>query len=219
MGTLMTDNTNKTENMSLDRPSNSRMVLLSVVILLAGIVIGSAGTTLVMQKNSRKIPGPGSGAAERMTRRIKDRLELTDEQFVKIEPLIKTYMDELDIIKEKNRPLIEEIVGKMKKEISALLTDDQKASWEKQMKYFERGFQMRRGHGGRRGPGGGQGGGRRGPGSGGGRGMGPGGGPYGPGDGSGRRPGPGGGGRMRPPREPLHPDFPPPPIHDQNSPQ
>ena len=217
----MTDNQNKTENSkptSISRPNNLRMVLLSAIILLAGIVIGSAGTTLLIQKNSSKIPGPGRDAAEKITHKLKERLRLTDEQFAKIEPIIKKHMDKLGDIQKNARPLLETQVNQMKEKISALLTDIQKEKWEKQMKYLERGFRMRRGSGPHGSRGDGKGGGPRGPrwdGQGGGRGFGP-----GPG-GEGRRPrrGPSGEGPgpMRPGPDGIRRPR-PPMVQDHNSP-
>lgn len=219
MGTLMTDGSKKIENKTpgISGPHNLRMILLSTVILIAGIVIGSAGTTLIIQKNSRK-PKPRPVDAEIMTHKLKDRLELSDKQFAKIKPIIKTHMDKLREIQTNARPLIEVQVNQMKEKISVLLTEAQKETWEKQIKYLERGFRMQRGSGRGHGPGEGRGGrGVRG-GQEGGRG-------YGPGS-EGRRsrrgpniPGPDG--EMRRQRQPENPDFqrpPLPPIHDQNTP-
>lgn len=229
MGTLMTDGSNKTENKTpgIARPNNLRMLLLSAVILVAGIVIGSAGTTLIIGKDSRKIRPPGEGPAKIMTSRLREHLGLSDQQFAKIEPIIKTHMDKLRKIQEQARPQIEVEVNQMKEEISKLLTDDQKQRWEKQMKYFERGFRMQRGHGRGRGTSDGRGGSRK-PrsGQGGQRGLGP--------DGEGRRqhrepmpdaprglePGPDGEMRHQGQRKNLNFQTPlPPPIHDQNAPQ
>jgi hypothetical protein len=224
MGTLMTNNSNKTENsktLSIARPNSLRMVMLSAIILIAGIVIGSAATTLLIQKSSDKIPGPGKGAAGRMTHRLKERLRLTDEQFAKIEPIIKQHMDKLSDIQKNARPLIETQVNQMKEKISALLTDKQKEKWEKQMKNLERGFRMRRGPGPHGPRGDGIGGRPRGP-----RRDGQGGGPRGDGPGPGgqrRRPRRGPGGEGPGPMGPGHGGGGmwrqgPPPIHDQNSP-
>jgi len=219
----MTDGSNKTENKTpgIARPNNLRMLLLSAVILVAGIVIGSAGTTLIIGKESGKIHLAGPGSAERMTNRLRERLDLSDGQFAKIEPIIKTHMDKLRLVQEQARPQIEVLVKQMKEQISALLTDDQKLRWEKQMKYLERGFRMQRGSG--RGHGSGEG--RSGRGA---RGDQEG------GRGEGRRsrrgpdmPGPKGmapgeGGEMRQQRQPGNPNLnrsPSLPINDQNTPQ
>ncbi|MCF7955954.1 MAG: hypothetical protein K9M75_09155 [Phycisphaerae bacterium] len=228
----MTDGLNKIENKTpgITRQKNLRMLLLSMVILVAGIVIGSAGTTLIIGKNSREIHPSGPGSAERMTSRLKERLDLSDEQFAKIEPIIKTHMDKLRDIQDKARPLIESQVTQMKNKISNLLTDDQKQTWETQMKFLERGFRMQRGSGRGHGPGEGRGGSPYGPGSQrvpregqeGGRGFVPGGGGRGPGSPRGMQPPPGPGGEMWRQRQLENPDFqrpPLPPIQDQNTTQ
>ncbi|MBW8016281.1 MAG: hypothetical protein FVQ82_08850 [Planctomycetes bacterium] len=206
----MTDKSDTTENpkpLAIRRPKNLRMVLLSLVILTAGIVIGSATTTLFIQKNSRK-PGdyrPGG----RMILRLKKRLDLSDDQSEKIEPIIKTFMDKHRIIKEKARPQVEALVSEMKEGISALLTEDQKEKWQEWQKHIERGFRMRRGPGPHRPKGSGYGGGphrpRDGRGPGGGRGPRDG---RGPGSPRGSRPE--GQGRRHP--TPSGPNMPPPPT-------
>ena len=158
----MTKCSNKIENKThgTARPKNLRMLLLSAVILVAGIVIGSAGTTLLIRNNSHRPPRPGAASAKRITDKLKDRLELSDEQFAKIEPIIKAHMDKLREIQQQARPQIEGEVNQMKEEISTLLTDDQKQKWEKHMKYLERIFRKQRGPG--RGHGSGEGRGGRG---------------------------------------------------------
>jgi hypothetical protein len=230
MGTLMTDNSNKTENIKplhLTHPGQLRLILLSLVILIAGIVIGSAGTSLIIQKNAASLSRPVQGGAGIMTHKLKERLDLSDEQFAKIEPIINKHMKKLREIQESAHPLIVSEIDEMKESISLLLTEEQNLSWEKQLSSLERGFQhrgMRRGPGGKRGPRGGQ----RGPGGGpygpdpgrkGGQKR-PGGGPYGSGRGPGRGMGPrgpgAGGDRPFGPGPGFRGGF-EPPIHDQNS--
>jgi hypothetical protein len=144
----MADNPNTTENtkyIDSARPRGMRLLLLSFIILIAGIVIGSASTTLLIQKNSGKIVGSFQRNAGRMTHRLKERLDLSEEQFNKIEPIITEHMDELRDIQEVAHPLISSEISEMKEEISALLTDEQKLLWDRQMMPLERGFEVRGG--------------------------------------------------------------------------
>lgn len=143
----MVDKLNTTEchkALTAVKPNQLRLVLLSLIILVAGIVIGSAGTILIIQKNSGKLAGPIQGDAGRMTHRISERLSLSDEQFGKIKPLIEKHMGKLRSIQEVARPLISSEISEMKENISAFLTDEQKILWEKQMLSFERRFQDKR---------------------------------------------------------------------------
>lgn len=143
----MTDNSNTTGILKAHNaagPSQMRLVILSMVILIAGIVIGSAGTALFIQKNSGKLAGPIQGGADRMTRQLRERLNLSDEQFGKIEPIIKEHMDKLRGIQDDARPLIESEISEMKADISKLLSDAQKLLWERQIMFLERGFQGHR---------------------------------------------------------------------------
>ena len=220
----MTDNSNKTENIKplhLTHPGQLRLILLSLVILIAGIVIGSAGTSLIIQKNAASLPRPVKGGAGRMTHKLKERLDLSDEQFAKIKPIINKHMKKLRAIQESAHPLIVSEIDEMKESISLLLTEEQNLSWEKQLSSLERGFQhrgMRRGPGGQRGLRGPRGPGGAGPGRKGGQKR-PGGGPYGPGRGPGRGMGPrpeADGERPFGPRRGFRGGF-EPPVHDQNS--
>ena len=220
----MTDGSSKIEHQTpgIAKPNNLRMILLSTVILIAGIVIGSAGTTLIIQ-NSHRPPKPGAGSTKIITHKLRERLDLTDEQSAKIEPIIKTNMDKLRKYQQEARPKIEAVVKQMKEQISNLLTDDQNARWEKQIKDLEGRFRMHRESGRGRRHSEGRGGGPYGPrGDQGNRGFGPG--------GEGRRPrrmpdqpgqrGPGPGAEMWSQRQREYQDFQrPPTIQDQNTPQ
>lgn len=193
------------------------MILLSMIILVAGIVIGSSGTMIIAKRSSPRPFGPTITSAERFVRGLEHMLDLTEEQSEKIKPITESYFEKLDVLRKKNQPLIETIIKDMNKAISNHLTGEQKEMWKSKIEHFQKGFRMHRGRGQGRGPGPHTPGGGRGMGPGGGRGMGP-----GPGNGM----GPGGGGRgpgrgFGPGpegRRPRSPEDQPPPDHNLPAP-
>ena len=158
----MSENTEEIRTVNVNQPNAVRLVLLSLIILISGIIIGSAGTMLIQKKHPQK-PAAGPGAAARMTHRLQERLDLTEAQIAEIEPVIKVYMDKLREIQEKARPAIREVLDDLKTDISKLLTEEQNEAWKRHLKAIERRFDKHRRI--QKGPGGGRH--RRGPGKGG----------------------------------------------------
>lgn len=176
----MSDKSNTTETpkpVTVHHSNNLRMILLSMVILVAGIVIGSSGTMIMVKRNSPD-HGPSITGSKMLTLRLVHMLDLEEKQSEKIEPVIKKHFDKLDELRRKNQPLITSTIKEMNNEISSHLTDEQKEKWKEEIEKFQKqkGFRRYRGHGQGRGPGPGSrgpGDGSRGPGRGPGRGMGP----------------------------------------------
>jgi len=170
-----------------------RMAFFGVVILLAGIVIGGASMMiLVPQMLIKPPPGPEFEPLI-MIPPLRAELGLTDEQTEKIKPIMDKHIGKLNQIRMNARTEIGETLKQMNGEIAAILTDGQKAIWQRGLDRLDRelhpgdwrrgegpgGGRFRRGEPGREGPDF-----RRGPGPG----LGPG--PFGP------------------PRPPAGPNFP-----------
>jgi len=185
---------------------NLRMAFLSVLILVSGIVIGSAGTMLMSQKKTViKRPAFHPKMAGAMIRKIGERLDLSDEQHEKVKPIIRSTMVRLRKIQESAQPLIKHEITQMKTQISAELTEEQKVVWKKHVRRIEKNFKPGRG-GGRGGKGKQDGDGRR---------------PRKRQGGPGVRMGPGDRERMhrrRRPDEPMPHEMHRPPIHEPNMP-
>jgi Spy/CpxP family protein refolding chaperone len=140
---------------SLHRTHRWRMAIAGLVILVAGITLGIAGTLLVIKPSERRPPLMPWMAAERTLHRMQDELNLTPEQVDQIEAILREHFETLEALREAARPKISEVFEAMKTGIDAVLTEQQRSDWEKATARFEEEFHrgMRR-RGGPRGPGG-----------------------------------------------------------------
>ncbi len=140
---------------SLHRTHRWRMAIAGLVILVAGITLGIAGTLLVVKPSERRPPLVPRMAAELTSRRMQDELDLTPEQVERIDAILREHFETLEALREAARPKISEVFEAMKTGIDAVLTEQQRRDWEKATARLEQEFRrgMRR-RGGPRGPGG-----------------------------------------------------------------
>ncbi|MBW8036468.1 MAG: hypothetical protein FVQ79_12795 [Planctomycetes bacterium] len=137
----MTDespNTNNNTNAHLTpRPMHShslKLVLSAMVILLAGMVIGSAATVIIVKSTRINRPRPPEHGPEQMAKRIKKSLHLTQEQSLEIVPIIEKHMQVLWHIRMGARPVITDQLNEMEDEIEPLLNEDQQKLWKRNVK-------------------------------------------------------------------------------------
>lgn len=131
-----------------------RMAFFGLVILLAGMTLGAAGTLLLIGPAEWQPPMEPEVATNAMLGRFREELGLTSEQAADIRRILRTRMQKLHEIRTQARPQIEQQLEGMKEEIAAVLTPDQRSRWQGIMGRLEQEFHrgMRRGPGGR-GPG------------------------------------------------------------------
>jgi Spy/CpxP family protein refolding chaperone len=129
-----------------------RMAFFSLVILLAGLVIGSASTVIVLRSRFGQPGGGGMGqfAGGRMLERLERELDLSPEQREELEPIVQKYMQELHEIRRNAGRTIDEKLQLMNEEISSVLDEDQQRRWQH---HLERLRERLPGRGRRRGPG------------------------------------------------------------------
>ncbi len=127
-----------------------RMAFFGLVILLAGITLGAAGTLLLVRPAERQPPVDLEMATNVMLGRFRAELGLTREQADQIQQILRSRMQKLREIRLQARPQIEEQLGAVKEEIGAVLTAEQRERWQGIMLRLEREFRrgMRRGPGG-----------------------------------------------------------------------
>lgn len=126
-----------------------RMAFFGLVILLAGITIGAAGALLVVRPQPVQPPRPPDEIVPIIMARFRNELQLTPDQTDAIRGILRTRMQELHAIREAARPEIESQLEAMKKEIDAVLTEEQRGRWQRIVSRLEGEFR----HGMRRGPG------------------------------------------------------------------
>lgn len=127
-----------------------RMAFFGLVILLAGMTLGAAGTLLLIRPAERQPPMDLEMATNAMLGRFRAELGLTREQTKQIQQILQTRMQRLHEIRLQARPQIEEQLGAVKEEIGTVLTAEQRSRWQEIVTRLEREFHrgMRRGPGG-----------------------------------------------------------------------
>jgi hypothetical protein len=127
-----------------------RMAFFGLVILLAGIVIGSA-FTFVFVKRASFDNSPDSGrAAAKMLDRLAPRLQLSAQQQKSLKTILKEYMENLQQIRNEARPKISEQLRKMNDQTSIVLTKKQKRIWDRHIKDVRKQLYPQAPHSGRR---------------------------------------------------------------------
>ncbi len=141
---------------SLQRAHRRRMAISGLVILMAGITLGVAGTLVVVRPKQGWPPLDPGMAAELTSRRMQDELGLTPGQVDKIDTILREQFEKLEALRNEARPKINAIFESMKTSIDAVLTEEQRVAWEKDTARLDRMFRrgMHRGPGGPGGPGG-----------------------------------------------------------------
>jgi hypothetical protein len=128
-----------------------RTAFFSVVILVAGIVIGSASMSIL---TTRKLSAPPSPRQEfnDLVIRLRRNLELSQGQTNKIRPMIDKHMQKLQELRENARIDIINTLEQMDKQVSSVLNERQKQIWQRELLSLQRELnpEMPRGGGGRR---------------------------------------------------------------------
>jgi hypothetical protein len=130
------------------------MALSGLVILAAGITLGVAGTPACGQASRPRPPDMDNAGVATLTR-FPNELNLSNEQGEKIATILREHFQQLEALRREARPKIEQLLGEMKTQVSAVLTEQQQADWQKLTARLENEFRrgMRRGPGGPGGPG------------------------------------------------------------------
>jgi hypothetical protein len=113
--------------------------LAAIVILLGGIVIGSAGTLAVVRRavtmHHRRTP---EQTAERVVDRMERELALSPEQKDVVRAVVTRRMKALREIREEVVPRVTEQLEAARGEIDAVLDPDQQRKWHAHFRRLER---------------------------------------------------------------------------------
>jgi len=126
---------NQNENLEspttlLRRLHHWRMAFFGLVILIAGITTGAAGTFLTLHFTNPGPPGPQPTFNEEMMIHVGRRLRLSAEQMGQVRPILRKHMQTLDEIREEGRSQILAQLRLMNDEMSAVLKTDQEQMWQ-----------------------------------------------------------------------------------------
>jgi hypothetical protein len=142
----------------LQRIHRWRMAFFSVIILLAGTMIGASGMFIwnrhrltkprtqpvAKASNQQKKNTPPSTSTPwvAMGKRLDRHLELTDEQSKELLRVLRQHWTQLDKIKLEARPRIREELLAMNEKVIAMLNDKQKSLWRQDFRRLQQQFQL-----------------------------------------------------------------------------
>ncbi len=137
----------KTSHDYLKQMHRWRMAFFSLVILLAGIVIGASSLFLLRRRPKPPLP-PLDVATRRLLDEQRDRLDLSPEQMDKIGPIFQKYIGLLEEIRMAAFEQITEQLQLMNKEVSSVLDDHQRRLWGRDIEGLHSNLRSRteRGH-------------------------------------------------------------------------
>jgi len=111
------------------RVSALKMVLLGVVILLCGMVIGSAATLFVARRAVVHAVLHPEEMPERAAERLGRRLDLSAEQQAQVEAILRQRLLALAYIRERFRPQIDRELDELREEVATVLDEEQARRW------------------------------------------------------------------------------------------
>jgi hypothetical protein len=111
-------------------------VLLALVIFVSGVLVGGGLTFKIITSGFKRSFQDPEVSAERITNRMKKRLDLTDEQVVQVRRIILEQQKAFQSMRKQVRPQLEEQFEKTRRELAAVLTPDQARKWEKRFRHF-----------------------------------------------------------------------------------
>jgi hypothetical protein len=138
MGNVMndTDKNNDTNIEHIKKIFFWRSAFFGLIILAAGIIIGSASMSiLTAHKMTTTSP---SGQFDSLMPRLNRILGLTQQQGNKIRPILDGHMQHLQELRENARIDIINTLDQMNKEISPILAQRQKIVWQQELVRIQR---------------------------------------------------------------------------------
>ncbi len=136
----MNDENKKNIELVMQKNSFWKSVSLGLLILLTGIIIGTASTMIIYENRTRKRMQTPVFPRRGMLKRMERTLNLTPQQVKQIEPILKEHMKSLHEIKMKARPEIEKELTAMKNEIETVLNEEQKKKWRQGIRRLKEKF-------------------------------------------------------------------------------
>lgn len=115
-----------------------RSVLLGLLILVTGIAVGAGSTALIIHRivlNTVKHP---ELIPDKITERIKSKLDLTEDQAREINSIIKKRQKAIQAIRRHFQPKIEKELEETKEEIASRIPPDKAKQFRDRFEYLKR---------------------------------------------------------------------------------
>ncbi|MBI5252459.1 MAG: hypothetical protein HY912_23440 [Desulfomonile tiedjei] len=106
-----------------------RSFFLGMMILLFGIAIGAGGTVVIAKRVILHAIHHPEEAPKRMTERVRSKLDLSEEQTAKVKAILTERQKEIQALRRRIQPEVENELQKAKEEVAAILRPDQAEKW------------------------------------------------------------------------------------------
>ena len=110
---------------------NWKSLLLLVLVFFAGLAVGVVGTRIVVRHVVQGAIAHPERVQSFMERNLTRRLRLDNDQQVKLHDILTDARGQLTTLRKEFQPQAAEVLGDADKKISALLTPEQQARYDK----------------------------------------------------------------------------------------
>lgn len=111
------------------RRGTRRMVAAGLLILLSGILIGTAiGFRAARFTDPLSLFAPDT-VSRRISRLMKFQLGLTEEQRTKVEKILEEHRTKLEVVRLKMLPEVDPLIESLRKDVEDVLTPAQAENW------------------------------------------------------------------------------------------
>jgi len=118
------------------RPRRWLTWLLMLVVFFSGLAIGIGGTSITILNRILDAFHHPEKAPQRIAARLQGKLDLTDEQTVKVEAIVQTRQRELQKIRREVQPRVESQLDQVEQEIAEVLDEAQQAKWHALIRHW-----------------------------------------------------------------------------------
>jgi hypothetical protein len=108
-----------------------RSLLLGLIILLCGILIGTGGTVIVLQKVVLYAIHHPEEVPNRVAERMRNKLGLSDEQTKKVKAILAERQRAFLALRRAARPKVEQELERLREEVATILDKNQARKWRK----------------------------------------------------------------------------------------
>jgi len=110
---------------------NWKSILLLALVFFAGLAVGVVGTRVVFGRVVQQAIAHPERVQSMMERNLTRRLRLDNDQQVKLHDILTDARGQLTTLRKEFQPQAAEVITDADKKISALLTPDQQARYDK----------------------------------------------------------------------------------------
>ena len=112
-------------------PSPWRMLLLGLIILMCGIIIGSAATIAAERRALLRVAQHPGELSVRAADRLARRLDLTEQQRGRVEAILTERLQRLAQLRQRVRPDVDRELNALEEEVAAVLDERQQQRWRR----------------------------------------------------------------------------------------